>query len=403
MTAYSSRLVLFSVLLLEIAACRGDSPEGGTHTVTDSAGVRIVESLSPAWGQAGARIDSIPTLRIGKEEAGPYQFGLVAEARFLADGTFAVPELTAGEIRIFDSSGHHVRTLGRRGAGPGEFQMPYGLFEYPGDSVAVFDQRLRRTTIFSQVPGSPRTLQNEVEGNFVVFGFLEDSGTFLLRNMGGGYRPDLPPGLQWTMTDVVAMDAVDGSSQIIAQLPSRQQWVEPGGDTRILEPQHWGIPAAADNGFYWLQTDRYEIAFYEGQGRLRRILRRPVQPRAVEPAMVEEYVEIQLEFVRRNEGEARVPDYRRRYEEATYGEDLPFFGAAFVDRDQRLWVSESPWPNANSEPRRWTLFSREGNWLTDVIAPENVKIVDSDGDVVLGIARDALDVPYVQLHRIIRP
>ena len=173
-------------------------------------------------------------------------------------------------------------------------------------------------------------------------------------------RQDLDPGLQWDITDVVSTEPAEGSPTVIARLPSRQQLVLPGGDTDFLLPAHNSIQAVGDDGFYWATTNRYEIAFYDKRGTLRRILRRPVEPAEVTPSMIEEYVEASLEWVRRIEGESAVPRYRRTYEGGTYGEEVPLFEHAFVDGDQRLWVSEPLWPSLSEVPRLWSVFSPEG-------------------------------------------
>ncbi|MGH9158580.1 MAG: hypothetical protein ACRD2X_01135 [Vicinamibacteraceae bacterium] len=101
------------------------------------------------------------------------------------------------------------------------------------------------------------------------------------------------------------------------------------------------------------------------------------------------------------EGEGAVPRYRRSFEQDRYGEQVPLFSTAFIDRDRRLWVGESTWAAAGP-PRRWSVFSSEGHWLGDVEAPDRFTLLDSRGDGVLGIWQDDLDVPYVQLHRLIQ-
>ena len=48
----------------------------------------------------------------------------------------------AGEknLKVFDKSGKYVRTIGRAGQGPGEFQFPYGVCILPGaNEIIVFD------------------------------------------------------------------------------------------------------------------------------------------------------------------------------------------------------------------------------------------------------------------------
>jgi len=389
-----------ALLLTLIIACGGN--DGGTpetYTVRDSSGVQIVESLSPTWAEEAFWIDPEPLLRIGREEEGPYQFGFLADGLILSDGSIAIPEFRAQEIRVFDANGEHRRTFGGRGEGPGEFQNLSGVFEFPGDSLAGYDGRLLRVTIFSRSSDDFRTVQNEVAGNNSVFGRLT-AGPFLLYNLGRGFRPDLPPGLQWTLTDIWAMDPDDGSFQVIARLPSREQFIEPDGNTRSIIPPRWSVQAASGEGFYWATSDRYEIGFYDGDGNLQRLQRRPIQPTAVEQSMVDDYVEANLQRVRSREGEAAVPRYRQSYEEGHFGEHVPFFGTAFVDGDRRLWVSSPIWPSLRGPPRHWSIFSQDGVWLGDLEAPEGVRILHSRGDVVLGIWQDELDVPYVQLHRL---
>lgn len=184
-------------------------------------------------------------------------------------------------------------------------------------------------------------------------------------------------------------------------MPQRQQLVQEGGDTGPVIPLMNSIHAASGDGFYWATSDRWEVRFHDAEGRLRRIVRRPVEPEEVEPLMVEAYIDAQLERVRSFEGEGAVTRYRRMYEEeAHFGSRVPLFERAFGDGDDRLWVAESPWPLAAGDPtRRWSVFSPEGAWLGDLEAPEGLRILDSRGDRVLGVWFDELDVPHVQVHR----
>lgn len=116
--------------------------------------------------------------------------------------------------------------------------------------------------------------------------------------------------------------------------------------------------------------------------------------------MIAEYEAGMLDYARAVIGEHALPDLRRRFQEGARGELAPLFGTAFVDRDQRLWVSESSWPTYDGTPRRWSIFSPDGVWLGDVDAPDRLRPMDARGDVVLGVWHDDVDVPYIQLHRL---
>lgn len=371
------------------------------YSVVDSAGIRIVESHLPTWGEAGRRIYPEPILRIGQVEGEePYEFGRLTDGVLLTDGHIAVSDGLANQVRIFDSTGRHQSTLGQAGDGPGEFRRLSSVWEYGGDSIATFDYRLQRTSVFSRTSGLSRTVQNPLQANFTVLGFLRD-GPFILVG-GGSSRSEAPPGTRWDSTDVVALDLSGSSSEVIIRLPVRELYYGPSGQER-LTARGVSLEATADDGFYWATSDRYEITYYDTAGTVRRILRRPVQPLAIDKSMKAEYEAAVLSDARLRLGEEAARSLVGRFLNGLYAETLPLFGLAFVDSDQRLWVSEWVWPaiSVAPPPRRWSVFSADGHWLGDLEAPDRLRIVDSRGDIVLGIWRDDLDVQYVQLHQII--
>jgi hypothetical protein len=390
-----------SALLLIVSsfACNSDSPETAPYTAIDSAGVRIIESTHPAWRSHPPRIDPQPYLKIGQEIERPNQFGSVIDGVLMANGLIAVADIMAAQVLIFDSLGKQVRKLGGKGRGPAEFQLLAAIFDFPGDSVAAADQLLSKTVIFSLSNDHSRSIQNSVQGNYVPFGLL-GRGPFLLFNPGQ-FRRDLLEGLQWDSTNIVAMNPADGSTRTVARLPVFQRLIGPTASRRSLIPAHVSIQAAASNGFYWATSDKYEIAFYDSAGSLRRILRRPVSPRTVNDSLIAVHEEALLDQVRRFEGEARVPNYRRDFDEGEHGPTVPLFGKAFVDQDQRLWISESTWPSLDFRPSRWSLFSPEGFWLGDLEVINGLEVLDARGETVLGIWRNELDVQFVQLHRLV--
>lgn len=187
--------------------------------------------------------------------------------------------------------------------------------------------------------------------------------------------------------------------------------IDPGAYTvrdsagvRIIESSAaaWMPPRIIESEPLRRTPDRYEITLFDAAGVKRRILRRPIEPRPVEQAEVDRHIEALLENVRQREGDAAVPSSRRRYEETShFGERVPLFGIAFVDRDQRLWVSGPGWPDAEAGLRAWTVFSPKGLLLCELEAPPRLRIVDSRDDLVLGIWTDELDVPHIQVHRIV--
>ncbi len=63
----------------------------------DSAGIRIIESSTPAWGGDGWRLSDTPTVIIGQREGDErYLFGSIGGGVVLGDGRIAVLDRLAG-------------------------------------------------------------------------------------------------------------------------------------------------------------------------------------------------------------------------------------------------------------------------------------------------------------------
>jgi hypothetical protein len=69
--------------------------------------------------------------------AHPYNLARDSKGRFIA--TF----METSPPRIFAPDGRFVRSLGRLGKGPGEFERAYGVWQLPGDTIMVLDTRGR--------------------------------------------------------------------------------------------------------------------------------------------------------------------------------------------------------------------------------------------------------------------
>jgi len=76
-----------------------------------------------------------PLLQIGGAADGPSGFAFIKGVVRLSDGSIAVANQRPSEIRIFDASGRFVRSLGRNGTGPGEFNRVLFRLLRSGDTL----------------------------------------------------------------------------------------------------------------------------------------------------------------------------------------------------------------------------------------------------------------------------
>ena len=81
-----------------------------------------------------------PSFTIGVELGdSTLMFGAVEKALYDSNGNIAVLDMASANVRIFSPEGEYLRTIGRRGNGPGEFQRPLGMVLLGNGSLAVID------------------------------------------------------------------------------------------------------------------------------------------------------------------------------------------------------------------------------------------------------------------------
>lgn len=122
-------------------------PDGRVHVVNTppASGIR------PMWVIE-------PEVVIGSvDDEGPTAFGLIKGLVALDDGRIAVLDAMAQEIRIFAPDGTHLRTFGRKGAGPGEMQDANGMVLGPDGLIRVHDPRNVRISFFHPDSGFVRS------------------------------------------------------------------------------------------------------------------------------------------------------------------------------------------------------------------------------------------------------
>ena len=122
-------------------------------TIRDSAGVRIVEHETIRGAPVAFRFAPTPFYDVGGMNDDP-RLELLArtpwdEAVRLSDGSVVTAE--ANELRVFGPDGKYVRTIGRKGQGPGEFPNQIGgLCRLRGDSILVIQYGGVRASVFTR-------------------------------------------------------------------------------------------------------------------------------------------------------------------------------------------------------------------------------------------------------------
>ena len=106
--------------------------------VRDSAGIHIIDNARPVWSAGQEwRVSPEPVVDIDGSGGPEYEFGRVAGVVRLTDGRIVAADQQALQLRFYDSTGHHLKSVGRKGQGPGEFTDLSTVSRLPGDTLAV--------------------------------------------------------------------------------------------------------------------------------------------------------------------------------------------------------------------------------------------------------------------------
>ncbi|MCJ7629441.1 MAG: hypothetical protein MUO50_13765 [Longimicrobiales bacterium] len=381
-------------LVLLLLGCSTDARRQ-TTTTTDSAGVQIVESFAPQWDSAsGWAVTEVPILDLTTSGTGPaHEFYQVRAALRLPGGGFAVANYAWGEVRLFDASGRHLRSVGRKGEGPGEYQRIETLSLMPGDSIAVADYWLRRITILSPEGEVGRVISLHGVADRVRHVLsLGDSG-FVGFSYSYASLPD-EPGNYRMPYQVMRLGLEGAVLDTIAEIGGFEGSQGPAGDA--------SVPYGKDGHLAVLGTDlvigsaeMMAMDWYNGGGKLTRRVRAP--------GIDFNLPQSEIDAVRSGMlGEDLPPELRQLVEGTEIPRSRPAYSDLLIDSEGCVWAAEYHRRGSPEEPVDWEVFSPEGEWLGSVRTPLRFSVFDIGSDYILGVFRDDLDIEHVQLLRLDR-
>ncbi len=397
-----------------LSACRaaedGASPSTArVVTVRDSAGIRILESNGTPT-ELDSRpspflLDSIPEVSIGEESGEElYLLHRVYDAERLADGRILIGNSGSHEVRVYSASGEHLKNIGRKGSGPGEFgEYATVRMLRSGDTLLLDDTEAQRVHVLAptlEITGTrPFRTAPGVTRPFLRGAFAD--GTWLGASFESG-RLNGPPGQIIRATYALLHYSADGEfMDSIGAFPSQPRVVNeiPGGGSHfpfipLTVPQ---VEATRGDSVVVMRGTAPELEVYDQSGLLVQLVRWPrerIRSADVYPAFKESRL-------RELETELNM-SVRARYT-ALYEKDLPIpeyaplYMGMIVDDARRVWLER--YRDDNAQPRIWEVIDTDGAWLGTVTLPPRWALYRAGTDYVLGRALDTLGVLRVQVYR----
>ncbi len=385
---------------LMAAACGSESDASRSLTRTDSAGVMIsVDSTSLSALVEFGRLAQEPTVRIGALEGNPMeQFSRIAQVLSLPDGGIAVVDSRIRVIRIFEPNGDFRAELGGTGDGPGEFDFLTSAGVWSADSIAAWDFRARRISVFSVDSGFGRSFPVEPRPDRMEFAL--DRAPIAVNtwmNMDDGL-PTADESYNRQYLIVQLLDRAGSPGDTVARLPHEETRVSvetrDGRTIVVMAPFYFGGRAEiriASNGFWLGYSDLMELRRHGDDGSLQAILRAPGLRR---PLIPEDVATASAAALAASSTPEMAESLTKRIEDSRdHPESIPAFSTFHVDSSDRIWMVEFA-PRWVS-PESAIVFAPDGRVLGRVALPADFLIHAITDDRILGTTTDEFDVPYV--------
>ena len=408
------------VAALLLVAC-GDRDAAGTARTRDSAGVQIVENAGVSGPDAWTVVDPA-RVDIGGGGGHPaYDFNAISNVLRLPDGRLVVANRSTNEIRIFDSTGAHLKTVGRAGGGPGEFQSLVAAWRGPGDSLLAADILSRRLSVF------------DTDGNYVrSFGLGGESGLALPTNgvmqfaipqgwlrdgsvvgIAQGFRfNDAREGIYRDSQAVIRYGADGATRDTIGRFPGAEmeqvQLTFRGQTMSIPQPVPLGritVFLVEDTHLYVARNDSWQVEVYGTEGQLGRIIRVKSPQVKITEADQAAHREEQLEALESQPETRSVPEAIKeqivsRVKNAAYPAMMPLIAGLLRDSEGNLWVQQ--WPRPGERASRFLVLDSTGTVIGNVTMPERFRASAIGNGLVTGVWRDPDDVEHVRIYRLQR-
>jgi hypothetical protein len=385
-----------------VAGCSGNDQVDGMTTTTGTRpdGATLVRHTPPASGVPVTwRLEE--ELRIGTVGAGgPAEFGRVAGLAVAADGRIAVLDAQAQEIRVFDSDGQHLTTLGRKGGGPGELATANALVAGPDGLLRALDAGNDRISFFDLDAGFVRSHRyTPVFRSWTFDGVLDHDGTLWAVH----WIPATGPGSAGRTAYVgydsagVPFDTLthpDGERDGAGQDPGTWDVVRDGRRMASLGIPHYPRQLHLLDAELrtWRSTagdPAYRLERRDPGGAVSLVIEtaRPLHP--VDNAATDSLISRLEEQFGTKLDRSRVPAVQ------------PAVRDLFRDDDGRLWVLVS---SAASSIQTLDAYDDEdGRWLGTLSTNARLDLAPRPvirGDQFWAVVRDELDVPYVVRARL---
>jgi len=284
----------------------------------------------------------------GEAGSGEQQFSDIYDFDVDPSGNIYILDMRAAEIRAFDKEGRFLRSFGKRGQGPGEFQIPVYMEISRDGQLLCFDATAFRMTYFS------------LTGEFVkqkvypmVRGFrpthVDSQGNLI----GRAVLAPAPIG-----GEILKIVNAEGNLSLELCKVESDESKREKKEFDIGKPWICHVADRSDH-IYWGYPERYEIRMVDAAGHLIKIIRNRTKAVAISPADKIAY-------------EKDYADVLQRGFKLVFRDSFPLFESISVDAHNQLFVKKREQGTETSARYSYDIYDPDGRYLAKVLIPANL-------------------------------
>jgi hypothetical protein len=344
-------------------------------------------------------IDPRPSLVLGDVNSDLlFGAGLVGAIR-LDDGRIVVGDRGDYSLKVFDASGKLVKSLGRKGAGPGEFGYLAQLWRCGDDIVAYDISNGYRSTVFGTDLSLKRSFRfrGPGENSTPYASACNSAGAFV--HHGWESRKDFRNGAFRTPVSLW-MSGTDSTVRVIGTIPGSERWghfSDKGGGTGPLPLGKQSVIALGRNRIYVGTADTYTVTMYDLGGKVIGTFTKP----NVQLATTQADIDLAVEDEAAGKDDAARERVRKQYATMDLPKTIPAYKAMLIDSEGMVWVRD--YRRASPTTALWTVFTSAGKQVAEVQLPLHLTVSEIGRDYVLGKYVDPVeDIPEIRMYRLRR-
>ncbi len=327
-------------------------------TIETEDGIKVIKNpAEPLYGEIKLELEE--DLSIGNEEDENYLFYRARDIQVDTEGNIYVLDSGNYRLQVFDKDGKYLRTIGKRGQGPGEFNSPRGLqLDDETGNIFVADYSSMTIIIF------------EKEGKYIDkdIHHVEFLNDFYLDSDGCIWGKFSLPGINVIYHSIKKLNLTGKVEKTFAEFPYRIQSIEISktreGNTAYLlgvmtnsgYEDDLFISRVDNNTFIYGHSKKYELITVDKAGNVLFMIRKDEPPVKITKSekdriinRIKESIMMQGHYV--PEISIKFPDYKAH------------FYSIITDDKNRIYVRKNPVSRESGTNHEFDVFNREGLYL----------------------------------------